>query len=374
MKIKILHILHSLQIGGLENGVVNLINNLDDTRFEHSICCIDSSGPVADRLKRDVEIYTLNKGKKRDYVLPFKLTRIIKRLNPDIVHTRNWGTIDGVIGAKLAGVKHVIHGEHGREATDPAGRNNLRKWARKALNPIVSRFITVSNDLQRWLVNEVKIPADKVSQIINGVDTTSFSPSEDKRRSREKIGVNPDSFVIGMVGRLDPVKDHETLFRSFKIFCDRRKNEEIILLIVGSGPLQGELETLAKDLNISNKLIFTGDRNDIALLYNCMDVYVLASIAEGISNTILEAMACGLPSIVTGIGGNVELIKEGETGFIFNTCDCVELAEKLSFYFHNSPILRIHGSKARMMAEKKFSLSRMIDEYEKLYFEVAGYC
>ena len=135
MKIKIFHILHSLQIGGLENGVVNLINNLNDGRFKHVICCVDSSGPMAERLKIPIEIFSLQKGDRRDYLLPFKIAKIIKKIRPDIVHTRNWAAIDGVIGARLAGVKSVIHGEHGREASDPTGANAVRKKIRKTLSP-----------------------------------------------------------------------------------------------------------------------------------------------------------------------------------------------------------------------------------------------
>jgi hypothetical protein len=157
MKIKILHIVHSLQIGGLENGVVNLINNLNSDTFEHAVCCIDSSGPMADRIKRPVDIYSLKKGDNRDYLLSLKISKVVRKVRPDIVHTRNWGTIDGVAGARIAGVKKIIHGEHGREATDPRGANSLRKRVRKLLGSWISQFVAVSDDLRSWLIDDVGI-------------------------------------------------------------------------------------------------------------------------------------------------------------------------------------------------------------------------
>lgn len=215
MKVKILHTLHSLQVGGLENGVVNLINSLDSDRFEHAICCITTSGPMADRIIHPVEVVTLGKGRGGDYLLPLKLARAIKKVGPDIVHTRNWGAIDGVVAARLAGVHRVIHGEHGREATDLTGTNKRRLMIRKILHPLVARFVTVSAELKTWLVRDVSVPEGKVVQIINGVDADRFRPADDKAAAKTKAGLPPSSFVIGSVGRLDPVKDYSTLIRGF---------------------------------------------------------------------------------------------------------------------------------------------------------------
>lgn len=368
MKIKVLHILHSLRIGGLENGVVNLINNINSIRFEHAICCIDSSVPMAERLTRPVEMYTLNKGDKKDYLLPFKIAKIIKKVKPDIVHTRNWSAIDGIVGAKLAGVKHIIHGEHGREASDPIGANIIRKKVRKGLNPWISEFVTVSSELRNWLIHDVGIPEKKVIQIINGVDTEKFKPSENKKMSKSKLGIAPDSFIIGMVGRLDPVKDHETLFKAFSCFSKKNKNKEVILMVVGTGSQEEKLKVFSEKLNIQDKVIFSGDRENVYQLYQCMDVYVLSSIAEGISNTILEAMACSLPIIATKVGGTPELVDDGKTGFLIAPGQYDDLSRKLSFYFNNSSLIEQHGFNGRLRAEEKFSLLHMVQKYEEIYF------
>jgi sugar transferase (PEP-CTERM/EpsH1 system associated) len=371
VKIKILHILNSLQIGGLENGVVNLINLLDHGRFEHSICCITSSGPMAERLTKFVKVYTLNKGNNRDYLLALKIKRIIDEIKPHIVHTRNWSAIDGVLGAKLAGVKFVIHGEHGREATDPTGKNIIRKKIRRILSPWISRFITVSAELKNWLINDIGVREEKIIQIINGVDTEKFKPGTDKKLSKSRIGMEPDCFVIGTVGRLDPVKDIQTLIMSFSYFAaytqksntrDKRK-----LLIIGSGPEEQRLKTLVEELDIADSVYFLGTCTNIPELMQSLDVFVLPSIAEGVSNTVLEAMASGLPVIATKVGGNLELVADGKTGFLFSPGDYRSLAEKISFYFNNHSLLKEHGFNGRVRTENEFSLPVMVRGYEEIY-------
>lgn len=409
MKIKILHILNSLQIGGLENGVVNLINHLDNCKFEHAICCIESSGPMADRIiPKDVKIYEIKKN-GRDYFLPLKLMKLIRQVRPDVVHTRNWATIDGVIGARLAGVKRIVHGEHGREATDPTGANNARKKIRKILNPWIPCFVTVSEDLKRWLINDVGIPSAKVTQIINGVDTGRFRPAADKAAAKAKAGFSPDSFVIGTVGRLDPVKDQKTLIRAFAgLSATDPINEDHYpvtaampvsssgdvggrvrdvtdlplmiraslplpspaLLIAGSGPEEKNLKGLARELGIADKVYFMGERTDVPEVLQVMDVFVLPSIAEGISNTILEAMACGLPVVATRVGGNAELVDDGKSGVIFRAGDDTGLAATLFSYMDNRSLLEAHGLSARQRAKDLFSLSRMVKAYDKLYRSV----
>ncbi|WP_306533876.1 TIGR03088 family PEP-CTERM/XrtA system glycosyltransferase [Geobacter sp.] len=366
MRIKILHILHSLQVGGLENGVVNLINRLDPERFEHAICCITSSGPMAERLVRPVEIHELGKGAGGDYLLPLKIAKVVREVKPHIVHTRNWGTIDGVIAARLAGVRCVIHGEHGREATDPGGTNGRRNRVRRLLHPLVTRFVTVSDDLRTWLVDQVGIPGEKVIHIMNGVDTERFAPAQDKGATKVRFGLNPDSFVVGTVGRLDPVKDQQTLVRAFDALCGE-KGRHSDLLLIGSGPEEDKLRRLADELNMGGSVHFMGERRDIPELLQAMDVFVLPSLAEGISNTILEAMACGLPVVATRVGGNLELVEDGVSGHLFAVGDLAGLAGTMCDY-SDDPEQRLQlGARGRALAEQEISLAGMVQKYENLY-------
>ena len=311
MAIKILHILDSLKIGGLENGVVNLLNNLNHSKFSHSICCLREVGPMADRLIRpDVRITCMN-NTGRDYSMPVKLTSLIGRLQPDIVHTRNWGTIDGIVAAKLARVRHIVHGEHGREYNDINGINFRRNLVRRVLLTAVDKIVVVSADLKTWLVKRVGICPKKISTIINGVNTTEFCQAADKAIAKRSIGIDPDAFVIGTVGRLDKVKNYQMIVRSVSQI--REYNYPLVVLFVGDGPERPHLEEFVR-INKLTSVKFLGEKANVSNYLKAFDLFVLTSLAEGISNTILEAMASGLPVIATQVGGNPELVEDNVTG------------------------------------------------------------
>ncbi len=369
-RIRIMHVVHSLGVGGLENGLVNLVNRMDPARWEHSICCVGEAGPMVSRIASpDVRIFSLGKGKGGDHTLALKLARLLRKERPDVVHTRNWGAVDGIIAARLAGVPVVIHGEHGREAADPEGRNRRRNAARRLLGRWVDRFVTVSDDLRAWLVGEVAIPAVKIARISNGVDTEKFRPAIDGERDdvRRRLGLGQRSFVIGSVGRLDPVKDLGTLIRAFHAMGD----EEARLLLVGDGPCRAEWERLAAELGISGRVCMLGEREDVPSLMRTMDAFVLPSIAEGMSNTILEAMASGIPVLATRVGGNPELVLDGVTGALFEPRDVDALRALLEFYRGDRALRARHGNAGRDRALSRHSLRVMTRAYEELYVSAA---
>jgi sugar transferase (PEP-CTERM/EpsH1 system associated) len=363
--IKIMHVINSLDIGGLENGVVNLINTMDGNRFAHAICCISQAGRNAEKLNgQDVSIFEMKKGERSEIFLPFKLARLFKRTQIDIVHTRNWGAADGIIGGRLAGIPIIIHGEHGRDMSDPDGSNTKRNFIRKLLSYFVVHFITVSNDLREWLITFVGIDEKKVQTIYNGVDTIKFNP-DNKNLIREKHKYSSEEIIIGTVGRLDPVKDQQLLIKAFAKL--RSKYHNIILLIIGDGPCRENLENLTKDLGLKQNVRFLGMRSDVPELLKLMDIFVLPSIFEGVSNTILEAMAMGLPVIATNVGGNPDLIEDGETGILVPKEDVSTLTTALERYIMDHTTMKRHGTAGRKRAIDKFGLHRMVAQYEDMY-------
>ena len=367
--VKILHIVHSLQIGGMENGVVNLINRLPPGSFQHAVCCISRSGPMADRIRRgDVEIWEIGKT-GRDYLLPVKLSKLIRRLRPDIVHTRNWSAVDGIVAARLAGVPAVIHGEHGRDISDPTGSRWHRNAIRKGLGRWVHRFVSVSDDLARWLVGTVGIPAHKVVRIANGVDAEKFRPPPDKARAKRNMGLAPEAFVVGTVGRLDPVKDLHTLLAAFAGLV--REAADAQLLVAGSGPCFADLKRSAAELGVHGRVRFLGERKDIPAVLQAMDVFVLPSVAEGLSNTLLEAMATGLPVAATRVGGNPDAVLDGRTGVLWEPGDAAALQRVLLRYRRDAFLREAHGEAGRSRVLREFSLDRMVQAYEALYTDTA---
>jgi sugar transferase (PEP-CTERM/EpsH1 system associated) len=359
---RIVHVIPTLRIGGLEKVVVRIVEHFSQ-RMWQAVVTSARKGPVAELIPEETLVVPMGDQHRPDRWNAIRLARLFRRLRPDIVHTRNWSCIDAVIAAKLAGVPVVIQGEHGRDAADPGGKNWCRQRVRQLLSPLITEFVAVSHDLAHWLVEEVRIPARKVHTIGNGVDTLLFSP-HGRKEARRTLGLPDESIAIGTVGRLDPVKDHLGLLRAFsRVISDPR----LQLFIAGGGPRQTDLARETQSLGLARRVRFLGERDDVPKILPGLDVFVLPSLGEGMSNTILEAMATGLPVIATNVGGNPELVLHEVTGLLVEPRSPTELVAALSRYV-NDPVLRtVHGRAARNRAESEFGLCRMLSAYDDLY-------
>jgi sugar transferase (PEP-CTERM/EpsH1 system associated) len=364
----VVHVVNSLAVGGLENGVVNLVD-ATATRFRHVIVCMTADGPLHARLRPEVEVIVLGKRPGQDPWALLRLVRLLRRLRPLIVHSRNWPAIDAIPAARVARVPLVVHGEHGREVADPEGRNPRRKRIRRALAPLVHHFVTVSADLRRWLIEDVRVPAAKVSAIHNGVDLSRFGRAG-RLESRLRLDLPAEAVIVGTVGRLDPVKDQAGLIRAFAKV--RSAHPEALLVVVGDGPCRAELEDVVAASGQGEHVRLLGNRDDIPAVMAALDVFVLPSIAEGISNTILEAMASGLPVVATRVGGNPELVEDGIGGALVPRQDPSALAAAIAAYVADPELRRRHGLASRQRATGHFSLERMAEAYANLYTNLAA--
>jgi sugar transferase (PEP-CTERM/EpsH1 system associated) len=369
MRIKIAHVLDNFHLGGLQNGVVNVINGLDQERFVHTVCCITHLGDSRFKVRRsDVTYHELQKGPANDVYMPFKLARIFRKEKPHIVHTRNWGAIDGIFGALLAMVPIIVHSEHGRDTSYMNSEPRRRVLMRKFLFRTVDLVFTVSEELRTYFHRLTGFAYDKIRVVPNGVDLQRFdATSLSLGGKRKEIGLKEDDFVIGCVGRLDPVKDHLTLLKSFAALATHY--ERLRLVIVGDGPLRQDLEIYVRDNGLKGKALLLGARRDVTELLRLMDVFVLPSLSEGMSNTLLEAMACGRAIIASNAGGNPQLIS-GKSGLLFPVRDSAALSSLIQQLIR-APERRVQlGSAARKRAEAEFSLDAMIDRYASLYINL----
>jgi sugar transferase (PEP-CTERM/EpsH1 system associated) len=362
----VVHVVHSLETGGLENGVVNLVNR-DNGRVRHVIVCMTGAGSMRERIDPGVEVVSVGKRPGNDVRAFARLVSVFRRLDPGIVHSRNWPTVDAIAAARIAGVSRVVHSEHGREFSDPDGRNVRRNLARRLLAPLVSHFVTVSHDLRAWLLKDVGIPAHKVTTIHNGVDLDRFGAVE-RRAARDELGLPLEALVIGTIGRLDPVKDQAALVRALSGL--RRCHPEACLVIAGDGPCRDALTRLSLELGVEDRVWLLGQRSDVPVVLAAMDVFALPSIAEGMSNTALEAMATGLPVVATRVGGSPELVADGLTGRLVPRGDERALREALAAYLEDSHLRDVHGKAARQRAAEQFGLDRMCKAYMDLYRRV----
>ncbi|MGH7279381.1 MAG: glycosyltransferase, partial [Candidatus Rokuibacteriota bacterium] len=239
----------------------------------------------------------------------------------------------------------------------------------RLFSPLLDRFVTVSVDLRRWLACTVGIPERKLVTIVNGVDTSRFRDG-DRDAGRRVLGVPEGVPVVGTVGRLDPVKDQAGLLRAFARVATQ--HPDAMLLVAGDGPCRAELDTLAADLGLGGRARFLGEREDVPVVLRALDLFVLPSIAEGISNTILEALATGLPVIATRVGGNPELVDDGATGALVPARNPDALARAISAYVDDSHLRRLHGKAARQQAVERFDLAGMVARYRDLYLDLAS--
>ena len=368
----IVHVVYRFAVGGLENGLVNLINRLPPKRWRHAVVSLTSvDAQFAQRIARDdVQFVALGKGDGHAIRLYPRLFRLFRSLSPRIVHTRNLAALEAAVPAWLARVPARVHGEHGRDIDDLDGTSIRRRRVRKAFAPFVTRYVTVSPDLAQYLEGDVRIERSRIQQIWNGVDTDVFVP---RAAARTPIAGCPfdatQHWLIGSVGRFDPVKDHATLARAFvRLVADHPAlRSRARLVFVGDGATRRDVESILVQAGVADCAWFAGERHDVAHVMHGLDCFVLPSLAEGVSNTILEAMASGLPVVATRVGANAQLVVDGHTGRLVPAGDHEALAGSIERYTNDEASVREHGRNGRAVVERRFSLDAMVDGYGDLY-------
>ena len=370
----IAHVIYRLDVGGLENGLVNIINRIPEDRYRHVIISLTELSDFKRRITRkDVDCIALHKRPGNDLGMFWKLWRLFRALRPAIVHSRNLAALEAQLPAWLAGVNGRIHGEHGRDINDLDGTRRKYRWIRQFYQPLVHRYVPLSQQLGDYLRQQVGVADEKIRLICNGVDIERFRPGQHEQHDTvlPRGFADPDSIVIGSVGRLEPVKDQLTLVRAFAELCQRRPQDaRLRLVLIGDGSMRQELESLVAQTGIQKQVWLAGSVDNVPQLLQSMDVFVLPSLAEGISNTILEAMACGLPVVATRVGGNEELVVEGETGYLVLREDPGAMAEALQHYIEDETLRVAHGAAARRRAETNFSIHGMVNRYLEVYDEL----
>lgn len=357
-KIKVMHLLPSLHPGGMENGVVNLANLLPKS-FRTLVCCLETSGDFADRItNNNVKIIELHKKPGVKPGIFFQLARLMRKENVDIVHTHNHLTyVYGIPAAVIARVPVIIHGEHG--TPEPYG------YRRKLMSKIYEYFLTSVYAVSQTLGNEVSkqkgFNPEKIIVLPNGVNTDLFKPLPKDPALLTIYNFQQDDIVIGSVGRIEPVKNYELLVNT--VLFLKAKGYKVKGLLVGDGSKLSTIrETICKN-NLKDYFVLAGKSDNLPAMYSLMDIFVLTSKNEGMSNSLLEAMSCGKPVVVTDVGGNRELVQEGINGFV------VSLSTENIFYKRVEQLVddienrQRMASKSRTIAVEGFSLQQMVKRY-----------
>lgn len=356
----IVHVVYRFGIGGLENGLVKIVTNLP--QHQHTIITLTDADPVQQqRVAAVAQVVCLQKPPGQGFRVLRQIFSLLRHLHPDVVHTRNIGTLDVQFLAFIAGVRGRVHSEHGWDTYDPEGKNPRYRWLRRFSNLYVQRWIGLSEELCTWLVQQIRIHDRKVTRIINGVDTTAIRPCHNP--------VDPDAPRFVTVSRLSEIKNPLNTVNAFLLFCEHFPDAE--LTVVGDGPLFNQLESVVAASPYRQQVKLVGEQSNVTPYLQAADVFLLGSSKEGISNTILEAMAAGLPVIATEVGGNAELVEEGTTGYLVRPDTPVALCQAMLKMSKNPQLRERFSLEARLRAERQFSIQRMVDAYQDAYAGVA---
>lgn len=366
-RITILHVVDSLEPGGMENGLVNVAQLLDPQEFQVRVCCLKNAGQFAARLPGHVAVHSLDKRPGFSLRTAFNLARIMAEIKPHILHTHNLGPL--IYGSLTKGFGQwppILHGEHGvldEEELTPR-RMRQRRWLYHGCR----RVHTVSESLREHLI-QLGFPPPKIEAVVNGVDTQRFAPG-DRAAVRRQLGLAVDGLWIGMIGRFTPFKRHALLLDAFAILARRMKNLHLIM-VGGGGSEEAKVIQQSRASEAAARIHLAGFQIVPEPFYQAMDLLVFPSVNEGLSNAVLEAMATGVPVLCHNACGNAEVITHGEDGVIAPLGNVVELVGQLEQVLSAPPRLAAMGQKAREKVARQFSLSAMAQHYARLYRELA---
>ncbi|MBI3987307.1 MAG: glycosyltransferase [Lentisphaerae bacterium] len=365
--ISIAHVVISLEPGGLENGIVNVANRLDPARFRLGVFCLVREGAFRGRLPPRVEVVCLDKPPGLSPTTVVRLARRLRLWKPDIVHTHNLGPLlYGALAAAALPRTSLLHSEH-RELM-PDERTRPKLFLRRRLYRRCRRIHTVADSLRDRLI-DLGFPSSRLVAIPNGVDTDRFVPGE-TAPARRRLGLPESGLVIGIAGALRPEKGHPLLLEAFTRLAPEFPDAR--LLIVGGGPEEDRLRARIADSPEKERIRLTGHRDDMPDCYRAMNLMVLPSTAEGLSNAVLEAMACGIPVLASDVCGNGDAIEEERNGFLSRARTGDELARDLRSVLKREAAFPSLGQAARQTILARYSLNTMAEGYARLYGELIG--
>jgi glycosyltransferase involved in cell wall biosynthesis len=355
-RLRIAHVAPGLQLGGLEKLLVEFARHADRSAFELFFVSLSERGPLAEAIEAcGWPVASLNARPGLRPRLVLRLAGLFRQWNIDVVHTHNNGPlIYAATAARLARIPGVVHTRHGQSSRASRRQTALVRLVAR----LAERIVCVSDDSLRLSV-EQGIPARKLCRVWNGIDLEQFAYT----------GPQPRGPAV-LVARLSPEKDIATLLRAVALVVPGEPAFQ--LEIAGDGACLAELQRLASELGIAENVRLLGLVHDVPALLARASLFVLPSLTEGISLTLLEAMARGLPVVATRVGGNAEVVLDGETGFLIPTGSPAVLAEKILLLWRDPERARRLGQAGRERVERFFNVRAMVGAYEDLYRQVLG--
>ncbi len=362
MPVPILHLITELSTGGAQKALARLLACMDQQRFDSAVVCLYNGDKAVAQEIRALNIPVTDLGMSAKWRLDalWRLYRLLRRERPVILHTWMFhANIPGRVLGRLAGVPIIISSERTMGQEGP-----IRRWLNRTTAPLTDRVVCVSKSVADFAARVIGIPPAKLVVIPNGIPLGDFRPG-DQAKARATLEMPPSALVVGAVGRLQPVKGIHYLLEAFARLAS--DHPEAILLLVGDGPQRAQLERLARHVGGSERVCFLGSRSDVPRLLQAMDIFVLPSIWEGMPNAALEAMAAGLPTVATAVGGTPEVVVDGVTGLLAPPCNPDALAQAIARLLRNPDLRRKMGQAGQERVEQHFSIKETVRRTETLY-------
>lgn len=370
-KIKICHVVASLDTGGMENGVINISNRMNREHFEPTVLCVKNAGSMANRLAPDVNLINFNAPEGRHPFRFSKLGKLFKQEGFSLIHTHGWGgcSFDSILGAKWGRVPLIVNGEHGAFFLHPR-----QVFLQKCIYKLCDANLSVSDALQENVTRHLGIPKNKITTITNGVDCDLFTGAHNTDNIEAELNLPPASsnrITIGNIGSLKQTKNQALLLQAVSKLKHDKPDLDLVVLLIGEGPDRSMLETLANELGISEIIHFLGLRQDTPQLLSFIDLLVSVSTSEGMSNVTLESFSSEVPVVTTRSIGMNEIVQDGKTGYLLNESSVDELASKLlSIYQTPRQQLKQIGVTARRFVLENHSIDKMVRNYEDFYIKL----
>jgi glycosyltransferase involved in cell wall biosynthesis len=362
-RMRVMQLVLSLSPGGTERLVIEIVRGLRAHQVDSVVCCLDTEGAWAREVaEMGVPVITLQRGTGFTPSLARSIAKLVSDCAIDVIHCHHYSPfVYGQLAGLLRPGVRVVFTEHGRLSDAPPSRK------RRLVNPLLGRLpaaiYAVSEDLRRHMIAE-GFAAQRVEVLHNGIEPGAPATADGRHRARAALGLAPGALVVGTVARLDPVKDLPTLVRAFAALHVAHRHARLV--VVGDGPERGRLDDLVGELGLRSSVVLAGHRQDVRALLPAFDIFANSSIHEGVSLTILEAMAAGIPVVATNVGGNPEVVLH-DTGILVPGRSEDALASALAMLAADADRRRAMGTAARARVESSFSAQRMVAAYAASY-------
>lgn len=367
--LRVLHITYDMGIGGTEQVIKNLVTGCNSDAVAHHLCCIESPlGPWGETLQAaGIPVFSFSRSPKLDRQLIREIKHIITEHRIQVVHAHQYTPFTYGFFGKLGTRAKLIFTEHGRFYPDSSTLK--RRLVNRLLFPFVDKVTAISEATKQAMVQYEVIPAKKIEVIYNGIHAIAATSPEDQLALRKELNIPENAMIFGTIARFDPIKNQPLMIRGFARALVNHPN--IRLVMVGDGPERESLESLVKKLGIEHAVHFTGYQPEPKRYINLFDVFLLTSLSEGTSMTLLEAMSVGKPCIVSNAGGNPEIVGHEKTGLVFPSEHEPELVKAMNRLIEDEALRTQFSAEAIGTFDSRFTAAVMQQRFMDIYKNLA---